>query len=71
MAPLNVRIPEDLRQALEALGRRQQRTAGDLVRESVRQYLAREELRRIREELRPYAESSHCLTDEDVFKAVS
>lgn len=71
MSTLTIRIPDDLRKQLETLSRRQQRPAGELVRESLREYLAREELRRLREKLRPYAEASGFLTDEDVFKVVS
>jgi len=71
MSTLTLRIPDDLKQQLEALSRERQRPAGELVRESLRRYLAQEELRLMREKLRPYAEARGFLTDEDVFKAVS
>lgn len=71
MSNLTVRIPDKLRKELKQLCRRQQRPVSDLVRESLRRYLAQEQLRRIREKLRPYAEARGFLTDEDVFKAVS
>lgn len=71
MSTLTLRIPDDLKQQLEALSRQRQRPAGELVRESLRRYLAQEELRLMREKLRPYAEARGFLTDEDVFKAVS
>lgn len=71
MSTLTLRIPDDLKQQLEALSRERQRPAGELVRESLRRYLAQEELRLMREKLRPYAEACGFLTDEDVFKAVS
>ncbi|HUT60903.1 MAG TPA: ribbon-helix-helix protein, CopG family [Phycisphaerae bacterium] len=71
MSNLTVRIPEKLRRQLKQLGRKQQRPVSELVRDSLRRYVAQEQLRQIRERLRPYAEAKGFLTDEDVFKAVS
>lgn len=71
MSTLTLQIPDDLKQQLEELGRQRQQTTVELVRESLRRYLAQEELLRIRENLRPYAEKQGLLTDEDVFKVVS
>jgi predicted transcriptional regulator len=71
MSTITLRLPDDLREQLEALSRQKQRPSSELVRESLRQYLAQEELRLLREKLRPYAEASGFLTDEDVFNAVS
>jgi predicted transcriptional regulator len=71
MSTLTLEIPDDLNQQLETLSRQQQRPAGELVQESLRRYLAQEELRLMREKLRPYAEAQGFLTDEDVFKTVS
>ena len=50
---------------------RQQRPVSDVAREALRRYIAMEELRSVRERLRPYAEARGFLTDEDVFNAVS
>ena len=71
MSNLTVRIPEKLRKELKRLCRKQQRPVSDLVRDSLRRYVAQEQLRQIREKLRPYAEAKGFLTDDDVFKAVS
>lgn len=71
MSTLTLRIPDDLKLQLEALSRERRRPAGELVRESLRRYLAQEELRLMREKLRPHAEARGFLTDEDVFKVVS
>lgn len=71
MSTLTLRLPDDLKQQLEALSRQSRRPAGELVRESLRRYLAEEELRQMREALRPFAEAKGFLTDDDVFKAVS
>jgi len=53
------------------MSRQLQRPTSELVRESLRRYLVQEELRLMREKLRPYAEARGYLTDDDVFKAVS
>ena len=71
MSNLTVRIPDKLRKELRQLCRRQNRQVSDLVRDSLRRYVAQEQLRQIRERLRPHAEAKGILTDEDVFKAVS
>jgi len=71
MSSLTVRIPDQLRRELQKLCRQQDRPVSDLVRESLRRYVAQERLRRMREKLRPYAETKGFLTDEDVFRAIS
>lgn len=71
MSNLTVRIPEQLRKDLKQICRRQHRPVSDLVRDSLRRYVAQEELRRLRQNLRPHAEARGFLTDEDIFKAVS
>lgn len=71
MSNLTVRIPEKLRKELKEFSRQQQRSASEVVRDSLRRYMAQEQFRQLREKLRPYAEAKGFLTDEDVFKAVS
>jgi predicted transcriptional regulator len=71
MSALTIRLPPELQQKLQKLCKQQQRSASDVVRESLRQYIATEQLRAMRQKLRPYAEAAGFLTDEDVFKAVS
>jgi predicted transcriptional regulator len=71
MSPITLRIPPDLQRQLQKLCRQQGRSASDVVRESLRRYVIAEQLRQTREALRPFAEASGFLTDEDVFKAVS
>jgi len=43
----------------------------DVVRESIRRYVAVEQFRRLRAKTLPFAEAQGILTDEDVFKALS
>lgn len=68
---LTIRIPKALGKELKKLCRQQGRSTSDVVRESLRRYVAAEQLRQVREMARPYAEAKGFLTDEDVFKAIS
>ena len=43
----------------------------DLVRESIRRYVAIERFRALRKRTLPFAEAQGLLTDEDVFRAIS
>jgi predicted transcriptional regulator len=68
---LSIRLTEKLRRELARLCKRQHRPASDVAREALRRYLAVEEVRQLRERLRPRAQAKGFVTDEDVFKAVS
>ena len=71
MSNLTVRIPDILRRELEALGEAQERPVSEIVRESLRRYVAAEKFRALRGKVLPFAEAQGFLTDEDVFEAVS
>ncbi len=71
MSTLTLRIPDELKAQLEALSRQQQRPASELVRESLRQYVAAEQLKALRRMTAPLAEAQGFVTDDDVFQAVS
>ena len=71
MHAMTIRIPEEVRRQLKKLCEQQQRSTSDIVRESLRRYIAAAELRQLREKLRPYAKATGVLTDDDVFKTVS
>lgn len=71
MATLNVRIPDDLRRQLEEISRQSNRPTSDLVRESLRRYLAVERLKMLRRLSVPLAEAQGYITDEDIFRDVS
>jgi predicted transcriptional regulator len=71
MTALTIRIPEKLSKQLRKLCREQERSVSEVVRESLRRYLAVEEMDQIRRKLRPYAEAQGIFTDEDVFRVVS
>jgi predicted transcriptional regulator len=71
MSTLTIRIPDPLRRELEKLCRQKQQAMSDLVRDSLRRYVAVERFSALRKKSLPFAEAQGYLTDEDVFKAVS
>ena len=71
MGNLTIRIPKTLRKELDALCAEEQRPASDVVRDSLRRYIAAQKFRRLRGRTLPFAEAQGFLTDEDVFEAVS
>ena len=50
---------------------RQHRSTSDVVRDSLRRHIALEQMGQLRQKLRPFAEQTGVLTDEDMLKATS
>lgn len=71
MSSVTIRIPDDLRQELDRLSSERNQPVSDLVRDSLRQYIAVERFRGLRKKTMPFAEAQGLLTDEDVFKEIS
>jgi predicted transcriptional regulator len=71
MNTLTIRIPDDLKVNLQKISREQNKPVSDVVRESIRRYIAVERFRALRKKVLPFAEAQGFLTDEDVFKAIS
>ncbi len=71
MSSLTIRIPEELRRKLDKLSRDKQQPVSDLVRDSLRRYVALERFRELRKRTMPFAAAQGFVTDEDVFKGVS
>jgi predicted transcriptional regulator len=71
MNTLTIRIPDELRSELEEISCRRSMPVSDLVRESIRRYVAIERFRTLRKRTLPFAEAQGLLTDEDVFRAIS
>ena len=67
---LTVRLPEELRATIEEISSVEHRPVSDIVRESIRRYVAIYKFRRLRRKVLPFAEAQGLLTDEDVFKAL-
>jgi predicted transcriptional regulator len=68
---LTIRLSDEDRKALEAIGRERRMGLSDIVRESIRRYVAIRSFQRARAMVMPYARARGILTDEDVFKLVS
>ncbi len=68
---LTVRIPDALRADLQEISAQQHVPVSDLVRDSIRRYVAVERFRSLRRKTLPFAEAQGLLTDEDVFRAIS
>lgn len=68
---ITIRLPDDLRSELEAISKAENKPLSDLVRESLRRYVAIEQFRRLRKKVLPFAESQGLLTDEDIFDTIS
>ncbi len=71
MTTLTIRLPDDLRSELDKLSRDENKAVSDIVRESLRRYVAVERFRALRRKILPFAEAQGLLTDDDVFKALS
>lgn len=71
MTTLTIRLPEALKAELDEMSRDENRPVSDIVRESLRRYVAVERFRSARRKILPFAEAQGLLTDEDVFQALS
>lgn len=71
MNTLTVRIPDRLRSDLRRISRQQKKPVSDVVRDSMRRYVAIEKFRALRKKVLPFAEAQGFITDEGVFKAIS
>jgi len=71
MNTLTIRIPDELKADLQRISRQQKKPVSDVVRESLRRYIAVERFRAVRKRVLPFAEAQGFLTDEDIFKAIS
>jgi predicted transcriptional regulator len=71
MTTLTIRLPETLKTDLDKISREENKAVSDIVRESLRRYIAVERFRSVRRKILPFAEAQGLLTDVDVFKALS
>jgi predicted transcriptional regulator len=68
---LTIRLPEELKRTLQSLSEAENKPLSDLVRESLKNYLAVKRFRTLRNKALPFAEAAGYLTDEDVFESLS
>ena len=71
MNTITIRIPDSLKTELQAISEEQHKPVSDLVRESIRRYVAVERFRQLRRKTLSFAEAQGLLTDEDVFNTIS
>jgi predicted transcriptional regulator len=71
MDTLTIRLPDQLRADLQKISRDQNKPVSDIVRDSIRRYVAIAKFRSLRKSVLPFAEAQGLITDEDVFKAIS
>ncbi len=67
---ITIRIPKELGSELQKLIEYEHVSVSDVVRESLRRYVAIRRFRELRDKTIPYAEAQGLYTDEDVFKAL-
>jgi len=67
---ITIRVPNDLRSELEKISEAEDKPLSDIVRESLRRYVAIQQFRRLRKKVLPFAESQGLLTDEDIFESL-
>jgi predicted transcriptional regulator len=71
MNTLTIRLPDELRADLQQISQAESKPVSDLVRESLRRYVAVAKFRALRHRVLPFAEAQGLVTDEDVFKSLS
>ena len=68
---ITIRIPEEMRKELEELSRSENKPLSDLVRDSLKKFIAVYRFRKLRNTVLPFAEAQGISTDEDVFESIS
>ncbi|MBI5140885.1 MAG: ribbon-helix-helix protein, CopG family [Nitrospirae bacterium] len=68
---ITIRFPRKLQDELESIGRAENVSKSEIIREAVSRYLAIRKFRQLRSMTLPFAEAQGLLTDEDVFKVIS
>jgi len=66
--PITVRLPNDLQKILQNISKKERVPVSDVVRESIRRYIAIYQFRQLRKKTLPFAEAQGLLVDEDVFR---
>ena len=68
---VSISLPTWLKEKLDQAVKKDRMNRSDIVREALREYFARKDIERIRQNMVPLAEAKGVYTDEDVFKEVS
>ena len=67
---LTIRIPGRLRATLNKISKNEHKPISNIVRDSLRQYIAIHEFRALRKKVLPFAEAQGLLTDDDIFECL-
>ena len=65
---INVRVPSALQKELQELSRSEHVPVSELVRDSLREFLAVRKFRGLSKNARPYARKAGYVTDEDILR---
>ncbi len=68
---ITIRISDTLKRELKELSRYENKPVSDIIRDSLRNYVAIHRFRKLGNMTLPFAESQGILTDEDVYKEIS
>jgi predicted transcriptional regulator len=68
---ISIRIPDDLKESLNEISMSEKRAVSEIVRDSLKRYLAIYRFRQLRGITLPFAEAQGILSDEDVFRMIS
>ena len=68
---ITIRIPDDLKDSLNEVSISENMAISDIVRDSLKRYIAVYRFRQLRDVTLPFAEAQGILSDEDVFKMIS
>ena len=68
---ITIRIPSEMRKELKEISKFENKSVSDVVRDSLRKYIAISRFRKLRSMVLPFAEAQGLLTGEDVFKEIS
>ncbi|RPI53663.1 MAG: ribbon-helix-helix protein, CopG family [Deltaproteobacteria bacterium] len=71
MDTLTIRLPKELKADLQRISEDEDKPVSDIVRESLRRYIAVTKFRALRRRVLPFAEAQGLMTDEDIFEALS
>ena len=70
MDTLTIRLPGELKADLQRISEDENKPVSDIVRESLRRYIAVTKFRALRRRVLPFAEAQGLMTDEDIFEAL-
>ena len=67
---VTIRLSEELKDGLQKVSKMEDKPVSDVVRESIKMYVAVRRFRAVRNRILPFAEAAGLLTDDDVFKGL-